>query len=150
MSSSSTTRAASPKGEENGTVTITKSPNSGRAGSTNCKSSATKKAATPHPATGGGPGATAPVAKDRRHRCQVRTGRQKPQRQFRCTLKRYLVHVRNPALSAIVEDYLVLLALGDLYSQWGREEEAIVAYEQVLKRDPDPEEAENRLEELRG
>jgi hypothetical protein len=52
-------------------------------------------------------------------------------------------------LSAIVEDYLALLALGDLLSV-GREEEAIVAYEQVLKRDPDPEEAENRLEELRG
>jgi hypothetical protein len=150
MSSSSTIRAASPKGEENGTVSITKSPNSGRAGSTNCKSSATKKAATPHhPATGGGPGATAPVAKDRRHRCQVRTGRQKPQRQLRCTLKRYLVHVRNSALSAIVEDHLALLALGDLLSV-GREEEAIVAYEQVLKRDPDPEEAENRLEKLRG
>jgi tetratricopeptide (TPR) repeat protein len=57
------------------------------------------------------------------------------------TPKRYLVHLRNPALSAIVEDYFALLALGDLYSQWGREEEAIVAYEQVLKRDPDPEEA---------
>jgi tetratricopeptide (TPR) repeat protein len=66
------------------------------------------------------------------------------------TLKRYLVHIRNPALSAIVEDYFALLALGDLYSQWGRKDEAIVAYEQVLKRDPDPEEAENRLEELRG
>jgi tetratricopeptide (TPR) repeat protein len=66
------------------------------------------------------------------------------------TLKRYLVYLRNPALSAIVEDYFALLALGDLYSQWGREEEAIVAYEQVLERDPDSDEAENRLEELRG
>ena len=27
------------------------------------------------------------------------------------TLKRYLVHVRNPALGAIVEDYFALLAL---------------------------------------
>ena len=27
------------------------------------------------------------------------------------TLKRYLVHVRNPTLSAIVEDYFALLAL---------------------------------------
>jgi tetratricopeptide (TPR) repeat protein len=53
-------------------------------------------------------------------------------------------------LSAIVEDYFALLASSDLYSQWGREEEAIAACEQVLERDPDSEEAENRLEELRG
>jgi len=66
------------------------------------------------------------------------------------TLKRSLVHIRNPALSAIVEDYFALLASSDLYSQWGREEEAIAVYEQVLERDPDSEEAENRLEELRG
>src|SRR5215207_8273627 len=38
-----------------------------------------KRAVTP-PATGGGPGATAPVAKDRRHRCQVRPRRQEPLR----------------------------------------------------------------------
>ena len=66
------------------------------------------------------------------------------------TLKRSLVHIRNPALSAIVEDYFALLTSSDLYSQWGREEEAIAVYDQVLERDPDSEEAENRLEELRG
>jgi len=33
------------------------------------------------------------------------------------TLKRSLVHIRNPALSAIVEDYFALLASSDLYSQ---------------------------------
>ena len=43
-----------------------------------------------------------------------------------------------------------LPSLGDLYYQWGREEEAIAVYEQALERDPDSEEAENRLEELRG
>ena len=43
-----------------------------------------------------------------------------------------------------------LLSLGDLYYRWDRKEEAIVAYEQALEWDPDSEEAENRLEELRG
>jgi tetratricopeptide (TPR) repeat protein len=43
-----------------------------------------------------------------------------------------------------------LLSLGDLYYRWDREEEAIVAYEQALERDPNSKEAENRLEELRG
>jgi tetratricopeptide (TPR) repeat protein len=43
-----------------------------------------------------------------------------------------------------------LLSLGDLYYRWDREEEAIAAYEQVLERDPDSEEAQNRLKELRG
>ena len=43
-----------------------------------------------------------------------------------------------------------LLSLGDLYYRWGREEEAIAAYEQALERDPDSQEAESRLEELQG
>jgi tetratricopeptide (TPR) repeat protein len=43
-----------------------------------------------------------------------------------------------------------LLSLGDLYYRWDREEEAIAVYEQALERDPDSQEAERRLEELRG
>jgi tetratricopeptide (TPR) repeat protein len=43
-----------------------------------------------------------------------------------------------------------LLSLGDLYYRWDREEEAIAAYEQALERDPNSEEADSRLEELRG
>jgi tetratricopeptide (TPR) repeat protein len=43
-----------------------------------------------------------------------------------------------------------LLSLGDLYYQWGREKEAIAVYEHALERYPDSNEAENRLEELRG
>ena len=43
-----------------------------------------------------------------------------------------------------------LLALGDLYYRWGREEEAIAVYERVLERDPNSAEAESRLEELQG
>jgi tetratricopeptide (TPR) repeat protein len=43
-----------------------------------------------------------------------------------------------------------LLALGDLYYRWDREEEAIAVYEQVLREDPESEAASNRLEELQG
>ncbi|MDQ3639657.1 MAG: tetratricopeptide repeat protein, partial [Actinomycetota bacterium] len=43
-----------------------------------------------------------------------------------------------------------LLSLGDLYYQWGREEEATTVYEQVLEVDPDSEAARSRLEELRS
>lgn len=43
-----------------------------------------------------------------------------------------------------------LLALGDLYYQWDRKEEAVAVYEQVLKTDPNSGEAKNRLEELQG
>jgi tetratricopeptide (TPR) repeat protein len=43
-----------------------------------------------------------------------------------------------------------LLALGDLYYRWDREEEAIAVYEQVLREDPGSEAASNRLEELQG
>lgn len=43
-----------------------------------------------------------------------------------------------------------LLALGDLYYRWDREEEAIAVYEQVLREDPNSEAASNRLEELQG
>jgi tetratricopeptide (TPR) repeat protein len=43
-----------------------------------------------------------------------------------------------------------LLSLGDLYYQWGREEEATAVYEQVLEIDPDSEAARSRLEELRS
>ncbi|HVF00244.1 MAG TPA: tetratricopeptide repeat protein [Rubrobacteraceae bacterium] len=43
-----------------------------------------------------------------------------------------------------------LLALGDLYYRWDREEEAIAVYEQVLKEDPNSEAASNRLEELQS
>jgi tetratricopeptide (TPR) repeat protein len=43
-----------------------------------------------------------------------------------------------------------LLALGDLYYRWDREEDAIAVYEQVLGEDPDSQEASNRLEELQG
>ncbi|MDP8974706.1 MAG: tetratricopeptide repeat protein, partial [Actinomycetota bacterium] len=43
-----------------------------------------------------------------------------------------------------------LLALGDLYYRWNREEEAIAVYEQVLRDDPESEAASNRLEELQG
>ena len=45
---------------------------------------------------------------------------------------------------------VTLLSLGDLYYQWDREEEAIAVYEQALERDPGSQEAQNRLEELRG
>ena len=41
-----------------------------------------------------------------------------------------------------------LLALGDLYYRWDRQEEAITTYEQVLDVDPDSQEARSRLEEL--
>jgi hypothetical protein len=104
-------RFAQRGGEWNSAAT--KYTNSGRAGSTNCESSATKRRLL-HPAIGGGPEATAPVAKDRRHRCQVRPRRQEPYNNVAATLKRSPVHVRNPTLSAIVEDYFALLALGDL------------------------------------
>ena len=43
-----------------------------------------------------------------------------------------------------------LLALGDLYYRWDREDEAIAVYERVLERDPNSQEAESRLVELRG
>ncbi|MDQ3286018.1 MAG: tetratricopeptide repeat protein, partial [Actinomycetota bacterium] len=43
-----------------------------------------------------------------------------------------------------------LLALGDLYYRWDRQEEAITTYEQVLGADPDSQEARSRLEELQG
>ena len=43
-----------------------------------------------------------------------------------------------------------LLALGDLYYRWDREEEAIAVYEQVLEEEPNSEAARERLEELQG
>jgi tetratricopeptide (TPR) repeat protein len=43
-----------------------------------------------------------------------------------------------------------LLALGDLYYKWDREDEAIAVYEQVLEEDPDSEAARARLEDLQG
>jgi tetratricopeptide (TPR) repeat protein len=43
-----------------------------------------------------------------------------------------------------------LLALGNLYYRWDRQEEAITTYEQVLGADPDSQEARSRLEELQG
>jgi tetratricopeptide (TPR) repeat protein len=43
-----------------------------------------------------------------------------------------------------------LLALGDLYYQWDRKEEAIAVYEQVLKLDPNSQLAKDRLEELQS
>ncbi len=43
-----------------------------------------------------------------------------------------------------------LLSLGDLYYQWGREEEAITVYEQVLEVNPGSEPARSRLEELQS
>jgi tetratricopeptide (TPR) repeat protein len=43
-----------------------------------------------------------------------------------------------------------LLALGDLYYQWNRKEEAIAVYEQILKLDPNAQQAKDRLEELQS
>jgi hypothetical protein len=45
---------------------------------------------------------------------QVRPRPQEPYNNVAATLKRSPIHVRNPTLSAIVEDYFALLALGDL------------------------------------
>jgi tetratricopeptide (TPR) repeat protein len=43
-----------------------------------------------------------------------------------------------------------LLSLGDLYSRWDRDEEAMAVYEEVLRADPNSREAQNRLDELQG
>jgi tetratricopeptide (TPR) repeat protein len=43
-----------------------------------------------------------------------------------------------------------LLALGDLYYRWDREEDAATAYQQVLKLDPNSQEATSRLKEIQG
>jgi tetratricopeptide (TPR) repeat protein len=52
--------------------------------------------------------------------------------------------------SSAASQQAALLALGDLYYRWDREEEAIAVYEQVLREDPNSEAASNRLEELQG
>ncbi|HEX2098611.1 MAG TPA: hypothetical protein VHF46_06105 [Rubrobacteraceae bacterium] len=59
------------------------------------------------------------------------------------------VHVRNPALSAIVEDYLALLALDDLLSV-GPRGRGDCGLRAGSEEGPGPRRGENRLEELRG
>jgi tetratricopeptide (TPR) repeat protein len=56
----------------------------------------------------------------------------------------------EPAPGATDSRNAALLALGDLYYQWDREEEAVAVYERILSEDPDSEEARSRLEERQG
>ena len=56
----------------------------------------------------------------------------------------------EPVPGSTGSEQAALLALGDLYYQWDREEEAIAVYERVLSMDPNYEAASNRLEELQG
>ena len=64
------------------------------------------------------------------------------------TLKRTAQLKPGPGLADSRE--AALLALGDLYYKWDRKQEAIAAYERVLKVHPNSLEAKNRLEELQS
>ena len=63
-----------------------------------------------------------------------------------------LVRAASQQTASGSSDYqqAALLALGDLYYRWDREEEAIAVYEQILKEDPKSEAARERLDELQG